>query len=306
MWTRENLKEKAKRALSANYWRTIAVTLIVFLIGGASSSVGYSIDSDKITSFFKTGSFTGVSEEDTTFDEFDFNSSFFYDDVEDESFEDYEFYKDFENYDDLSKYDDMVFGVFLMVLLVIAVIAGIIGLFLSIFIYNPLEVGTNRFFVKNLNKPGEMKEVAFAFDNSYKNVIKILFFRNLYIFGWSLLLVIPGIVKSYEYMMVPYLLAENPNLTKEDAFRLSKEMMMGHKWDAFVLGLSFIGWDILSAFTVGILAIFYVQPYKCLTYAALYEELSLINGRPATGFYHNEYTEMNPYENMMSSEQEEI
>ena len=99
MWTRENLKEKAKRALSANYWRTIAVTLIVFLIGGASSSVGYSIDSDKIISFFKTGSFTGVSEDDTTYEELDFNSGFYYDDVEDENFEDYEFYKDFENYE---------------------------------------------------------------------------------------------------------------------------------------------------------------------------------------------------------------
>jgi hypothetical protein len=263
------------------------------LIGGASSGTGFSIDSEEIESLFETGSFSGFFDEDTTSDELDYNSSFFYDDVEDDIFEDNEFYEDFENYDnyeDLSKYDDMVFGVVLIVLLVIVVIASIIGVVLSVFLCNPLEVGTSRFFFKNLNQPAQINEVVFAFDNSYKNVIKIMFFRNLYIFGWSLLFVIPGIVKSYEYLLVPYLLAENPNLTKDEAFRLSKEMMMGHKWDTFVLGLSFIGWDILSGFTFGILSIFYVQPYKSLTFAALYEELSLINGRPATGFYQNGYT----------------
>ena len=302
MWTRAALKEKAKRALSANYWRTIVVTLIVFLIGGASSGTGFSIDSDDMKSLFKTGSFSSIFGEDTTSDELDYNSGFFYDDVEDDIFEDNKFYEDFENYDnydDLSKYNDMLFSVIIIVVLGIVVVGIIIGVALSVFLCNPLEVGTDRFFFKNLNQPAQISEVVFAFDNSYKNVIKIMFFRNLYLFGWSLLFLIPGIVKSYEYLLVPYLLAENPNLTKEDAFRLSKEMMMGHKWDTFVLGLSFIGWDILSGLTFGILSVFYVQPYKSLTFAALYEELSLINGRPATGFY-----QKNMMQNQMYGESE--
>jgi len=86
--------------------------------------------------------------------------------------------------------------------------------------------------------------------------------------------------------------------TQEQAFALSKQMMTGNKWNAFVLDLSFIGWDILSGCTLGILGIFYVEPYRNLTYAALYEELSLIHGRPAfaTGSY-AEYTyqQANPY-----------
>ena len=73
--------------------------------------------------------------------------------------------------------------------------------------------------------------------------------------------------------MIPYLLADNPQMTKEEAFAESKSMMQGQKWKAFVLDLSFIGWDILSGMTMGILGIFYVQPYKDGTHAALYEAL---------------------------------
>ena len=98
-----------------------------------------------------------------------------------------------------------------------------------------------------------------------------MFFRDLYTVLWTLLLIIPGIVKSYEYQMIPYLLAENPQMTKEQAFAESKRMMTGQKWRAFVLDLSFIGWNILSALTLGILGIFYVQPYMDATHAALYE-----------------------------------
>ena len=175
-------------------------------------------------------------------------------------------------------------GMILVVVLVVGVIALIVGFLFSVVIYNPLEVGTERFFIQNLNTPAEVKEVTYAFDHSYKNVVKILLTRDLCIIGWSLLFVIPGIIKGLEYRMIPYLLAENPNLSKEQAFALSKQMMTGNKWDAFILDLSFIGWDFLSACTIGILGIFYVQPYKKMTSAALYEELSAINGRPAFSY----------------------
>jgi uncharacterized membrane protein len=108
-----------------------------------------------------------------------------------------------------------------------------------------------------------------------------MFKRTLFTTLWSLLFVIPGIIKGYEYRMIPYLMAENPDLSSEEAFALSKQMMNGQKWDAFVLDLSFIGWDILAGFTFGILSALYVQPYKNLTNAALYEELSIVHGRPA-------------------------
>ena len=144
---------------------------------------------------------------------------------------------------------------------------------LDVFICNPIEVGCKRFYVRNLNESAQVGNVGFAFDNNYKNITKTMFFRDLYTILWTLLFIIPGIVKSYEYQMIPYLLADNPQMTKEQAFAESKRMMSGQKWRAFVLDLSFIGWNILSAITLGILGIFYVQPYMDATHAALYEAL---------------------------------
>ena len=73
--------------------------------------------------------------------------------------------------------------------------------------------------------------------------------------------------------MIPYLLADNPQMTKEQAFAESKRMMKGQKWRTFVLDLSFIGWNILTLVTFGILGIFYVLPYMNEANAALYETL---------------------------------
>ena len=113
----------------------------------------------------------------------------------------------------------------------------------------------------------------FAFRSHYKNVTKTMFMRDLYIFLWSLLFVVPGIIKTYEYRMVDYILSENPEMNYSEALALSSKMMKGNKWKAFVLDLSFIGWDILSSMTFGILDIFYVMPYKMSTNAALYEAI---------------------------------
>jgi uncharacterized membrane protein len=87
--------------------------------------------------------------------------------------------------------------------------------------------------------------------------------------------VIPGIVKAYEYRMIAYLMAENPNLGKEEAFAISKRMMYGNKWKAFVFDLSFIGWFILGALTGGIVAVFYVYPYYLQAAAMLYDAIKI-------------------------------
>ena len=100
-----------------------------------------------------------------------------------------------------------------------------------------------------------------------------MFWKDLFTFLWSLLFVIPGIVKSYEYMMIPYLLAENPDMSREDAFAESKRMMDGNKWDTFVMDLSFIGWLLLGAITMNIVNILYTNPYMYLTHAELYHTL---------------------------------
>ncbi|MCR4691661.1 MAG: DUF975 family protein [Lachnospiraceae bacterium] len=161
----------------------------------------------------------------------------------------------------------------MIIFAVIVLVAAIVGFAISAFLLNPIETGCKRFFHRNLTEDATVSEVLFSFDHHYMNVVKTLFFRDLYIFLWTLLFIIPGIVKSYEYMMIPYLLSENPEMSKEEAFAMSKSMMQGQKWKAFVLNLSFLGWEILSIFTCGLLSIFYVNPYRDATLAALYDTL---------------------------------
>ena len=155
-----------------------------------------------------------------------------------------------------------------MILVIILAIAA------DIFLGNPLRVGGSRFYLHNIHSKGEFGDLGFAFQYQYGNVVKVMFFRDLYIWLWSLLFIIPGVIKGLQYRMVPYLLADNPELTTDEALALSRKMMDGEKMNAFVLDLSFIGWDILSSLTLGILGFLWVNPYQDATNAELYTALS--------------------------------
>lgn len=158
-----------------------------------------------------------------------------------------------------------------LVIAAVAMLGSLIAVILSIFVGSALEVSGCRFFITNQSEQAQAGTLAYAFKcGNYGNVILVMFLKDLYTILWSLLFVIPGIVKSYEYCMVPYILAENPGMNRKEAFLISKRMMMGQKWNTFVLDLSFIGWRILEAITFGILGIFYVEPYVQATYAELY------------------------------------
>lgn len=162
-----------------------------------------------------------------------------------------------------------------LIIAIVGIIAfsALIGIAISIFLENPLLIGCYKFFI-NCKKDGEnLNDIVMTFKNGYMNVVLTEFLRGLFTFLWSLLFVIPGIIKGYEYMLIPYLLADNPQMDREEAFAKSKEMMDGNKWKAFVLDLSFFGWGLLSACTCGILYIFYVGPYIHLTKAELYHAL---------------------------------
>ena len=161
----------------------------------------------------------------------------------------------------------------IMVFAAIAVVM-VISILLSAFVFNPLMVGANKLFINCKAGKAQFNDLAFGFKNSYRKVVATMFLKNLFIGIWSLLFVIPGIIKTYEYRMIPYLLAEHPEMSRKEAFAKSKEMMMGNKWNAFVLDFSFIGWHLLGVLTFGIPEIFYVAPYVFLTDAELYHELS--------------------------------
>ncbi len=96
--------------------------------------------------------------------------------------------------------------------------------------------------------------------------------RGLWIYLWTLLFIIPGIVKSYAYSMQLFLITEYQNLSILDALKISMKITNGHKWDLFILDLSFLGWRILSCLTCGIL-FFYVEPYYLMTRVNAYHAL---------------------------------
>ncbi len=143
----------------------------------------------------------------------------------------------------------------------------------NILVTNPFAVGVYKYSLNAVRGTGNLTELGSGFKVGYKRNVKTMFLMNLYTALWSVLFIIPGIVKSYEYRMIPYLLADKPEMDKTEAFKTSKSMMDGNKWNAFVLDLSFILWDILGIITLGLVEVFWVGPYKLLTGAALYDAL---------------------------------
>ena len=148
-------------------------------------------------------------------------------------------------------------------------VASILGILYTIFIGNVIVVGKNGYFIKNHDENPELGEIFKGFKGNYLNVVKVMFLMNLKILLWSFLLIVPGVIKAYEYSMIPYLLAENPNLSADEVFSLSKQMTTGQKMDLFVLELSFLGWIILGLICCGI-GILFVLPYPEATRAEVY------------------------------------
>ena len=231
MWTRMQLKANGKQMFCKNYWECVAVSLIM---GFFSTIPNYNSTRLNLKTYGD-----GLSE----FNDIYMSSS--------------EIRKGFVAALAIST----MLGLFLMVA----------GALLKIFVGNVLEVGGNRFFIENRTRKAGLKTLLVPFRSGhYGNVALTMFLMNLYISLWTMLFVIPGIIKTYEYLMVPYIIAENPEMDRREAFAISKRMMDGEKWNAFVLTLSFLGWLMLDLLTCGILGLLFVTPYIHATYAELY------------------------------------
>ena len=263
---RAGLKNWAKNAFHRSYWKSVLVAFILSIVAGvgtSSSSAGGSSSS--------SGSTGSMSSEEAA-----------------------------------------VAAIVVLIVLAVVFVISIVAALLKAFVFNPLQVGCQAYFCDGLYNPNpSLNDLGKGFKPNYKNVIKTMFFRDLYLFLWSLISVIPvaitaviavglamssvneawigvvivlmvlvmipcmipSIIKTYEYMLIPYIMAENPNMPTKDAFALTKHMMMGDKFNAWVLQLSFIGWNLLSLCTCGILSIFYVAPYQAYTMAAFYKAM---------------------------------
>lgn len=162
----------------------------------------------------------------------------------------------------------MLFGALLSISLASALIA--------ILVFSPLEVGLRHYFLESTQMRFHLENVTRGFTGGrYRNVVITMLLRGIYNALWYLLLIIPGIIKSYSYAMVPYLLAENPGIPPSRAIEMSMQMTDGHKWKMFVLDLSFIGWFLLGTLALGV-GFLFVLPYSNTTQAQLYVALRAI------------------------------
>lgn len=266
MWTRKDLKQRAKDALKRNYWKIVLVTALAVILGrsGASSSSTAS------------GTLSTNRSADANIEYTDGVDLVVYEDTPEAGKGILDAVADALDAatQKLSETQIMIFGV------MIGIIFLLIVLFLMVFIYtvmallfNPFYAGVCRFMLKSVDDKAEVKEVAYGFDHSYKNVVKTMFHMDIRVFAWTLLFIIPGICKKYQYRMVPYILAEHPDMDYKEVLMLSSDIMNGEKWNAFVLDLSFILWHLLGIITCGIVELFFVSPYVYLTHAALYRRL---------------------------------
>lgn len=256
MWSRAELKTKAKSNLFKNYWKAVLVTLIFMLVSGTSFGGTYNFFSNK------------SNKSDYTI----YNKDTF--DVETDEFGRITDVVLFGNhYDSPQELVESIPWDAIKFVAIIILLISIVVFLISVFILNPIKVGCMKWYIKNREENPDVGMVLDSFRERYGNTIKIMFLMELYIFFWSLLFVIPGIIKRYEYRMIPYILAEDPDITAKEAFRMTKQMMTGDKWNTFILDLSFFLWALLGLIACGLATIFFVQPYIELTNVELYFKL---------------------------------
>lgn len=239
---RKELKQAGKNLFQKNYWYSVIVVFLMAFTGTSTASPNFNF------SFSTSGSEEGALEElfgggnlDAFFDEF---------------------------------LQEPIGIAFIITILAIIVVASVIGYL----VFASFRCGGIRYFLKSRkNQPAQIHEIFQNLkDKTNLNIAKVTFFRDLSIALWSLLFIIPGIIKSYEYWAIDYILAVRPDIDKDEAKRLSKILMDGNKWILFELSISFIGWNFLTIFTFGLLNILYVNPYIQATYVEFFSEIRLI------------------------------
>lgn len=286
MWKRKELKEKAKKVVKINYWTAI---IVCFLLALFTSEFGTSIiliwqgeDSIDPNYVLKQENIIGDNKQ----------AEERLNEVEEQEQKIEEKKSEFNNFqlgiietikanvNNLIKSEKYVFrfwdaiesfGIKETGLGIALIIIAIVAIIYIILIAEALRVAGRKYFLEARNtenaKIGVMGEIFKK--GNWKNVAITMLLKNIYNLLWYFTIV-GGFIKSYEYRMIPYILADNPKVNRKEAFELSKKMMKGNKWKTFVLDLSFLLWNILSFFTFGILNILYVNPYRAATVTELY------------------------------------
>ena len=162
--------------------------------------------------------------------------------------------------------------IFWTVLLPLVSLAGLLGI-VSFILGGTVELGYAKFLLKQYDRKQLQFSDLFSQFERFGTGFAQKLLRTLYTCLWALLLVIPGIVKGLSYAMTPFILEEHPEMTASEAIKASMRLMDGHKMDLFILGLTFIGWQILACLTMGI-GFLFLNPYMNAAYAAFYRSIS--------------------------------
>ena len=283
MPVRNILKQAAKKNIRGNYWHAVAVCLVLAFVVGAypASHVPAPAATAASSAHFRPLQNSEIVEDvlDNIQKVAQFKpGTFIYDMVEGNQTPKGILATLFNNvtragsfvFGILNAANQFAFGDALMPGALMLVGATILFLF-WLLAGNPLRVGACRFFIESRYYPHTSADrlfYLFRIKRSW-NSSKVMFLKSLYITLWFFTIA-GGPVKGYAYRMVPYILAENPNIPAKEAFRLSSKMMNGNKWNAFLLDISFLGWDILSFFTIGLIGHLFLHPYKAAADAELY------------------------------------
>lgn len=289
MWKRKNLKDKAKKTVKNNYWTAVVLCFVITILTGeyGNSITGIWQSGDSVLPDYVITQNQYLIENEISKDNIA--------EIQEKQEKIEEITENLtenqlkmvntitSNLNSLTKSQKYIYKIwdaielFIMnqnLLGIAYVLIAIIAILYIILLAEPLLVAERRYFIiaseKENTKMGVMKEIFKR--KNWSNVAIIMFFKSFYNFLWYLT-IIGGIIKTYEYRMIPYLLAENPDMNKKEVFARSKQMMKGNKWKTFILDLSFILWEILSTITFGLLDILYVNPYKIATSVELYKTL---------------------------------
>ena len=285
MWKRKELKDKAKKVVKKNYWTAIVVCFLIALLTGefGTSIVGIWQSNDSIDPNYIIHQQSKIEEKQAEKQET--NRIFSKEHIK-QTFNETQI-KVFEtievNLNSALKSQKYIFKIWDAIesfsrnytqLGIALCVASVLAFAFTIFIADPLIVGGQKYFLKA--RKGSNTKIGVVIEVFQKehwfNVAIIMFLRNIYNALWYLT-IIGGIIKTYEYRMIPYILADNPKIKRKEAFQLSKQMMKKNKWKTFVLDMSFFGWNFLSVLTFGLLSILYVNPYNAATIAELYTVL---------------------------------
>ena len=256
MWDRKELKAKGKAAYNANKIACIIAALILMIAGGIGSG---STASPSVTVRNQLHNNEQVVES--------YNNSVSGDDAVSVEV----------NGQDLDGIKNNVPVAILSTAVMFLILIGVtVGLMVLALVLNPLNVGARKFFIQNASNPETKVDglnVGFVFGKNYRDIVFSMLGTQMITLLWMLLLIVPGIYKAYCWRLVPFIIADNPEISGKEARAKSNAMMNGSKWASFVLDLSFIGWKLVGALTFGILNIVFTNPYEAATDTELYLEL---------------------------------